>query len=112
MACWAGPLTRDCSVFDLLKRPETSYRALVEVEGLGPGVDDETVAQQMEIQARYDGYIRRQRDEIARALQHENRELPDGLDYAAVRAVSRRRCARYSIAIDPRRWARPSASPA
>ena len=36
-----APLTRDCSVFDLLKRPETSYRALVGVDGLGPGVDDE-----------------------------------------------------------------------
>ena len=83
-----APLTRDCSVFDLLKRPETSYRALVEVEGLGPGVDDEAVAQQMEIQARYDGYIRRQHDEIERTLRHEDKALPDDLDYAAVRGLS------------------------
>ena len=83
-----APLTRDCSVFDLLKRPETSYRALVEVGGLGPGVDDEAVAQQMEIQARYDGYIRRQRDEIARTLEHEDKALPDDVDYAAVRGLS------------------------
>ena len=83
-----GPLTRDCSVFDLLKRPETSYRALVEVEGLGPGVHDEAVARQLETQARYDGYIQRQRDEIERTLQHEDRALPDDLDYAAVRGLS------------------------
>ena len=83
-----APLTRDCSVFDLLKRPETSYRALVEVEGLGPGVDDEAVAHQIEVQARYDGYIRRQRDEIERAQQHEDRALPEDLDYAAVRGLS------------------------
>ena len=83
-----APLTRDGSVFDLLKRPEASYRALVAVDGLGPGVGDEAVAQQMEIQARYDGYIRRQRDEIERALQHEDQAIPDDLDYAAVRGLS------------------------
>ena len=83
-----APLTRDCSAFDLLKRPETSYRALVEVEGLGPGVDDEAATHQIEVQARYDGYIRRQRDEIERAQQHEDRALPEDLDYGAVRGLS------------------------
>ena len=83
-----APLTRDCSAFDLLKRPEASYRALAEVEGLGPGVDDEAVAHQIEVQARYDGYIRRQRDEIERTQQHEDRALPEDLDYAAVRGLS------------------------
>ena len=83
-----APLTRDCSAFDLLKRPETSYRALVEVDGLGPGVEDAAVAQQLEVQARYDGYIRRQRDEIERAQRHEDRALPEDLDYAAVRGLS------------------------
>ena len=83
-----APLTRDCSVFDLLKRPEASYRALVEVEGLGPGVDDDAVAQQMEIQARYDGYIQRQRDEIERTRRQEDAVLPEDLDYAAVRGLS------------------------
>ena len=83
-----APLTRDCSVFDLLKRPETSYQALVEVDGLGPGIDDEAVAQQLEVQARYDGYIQRQRDEIERARRHEDAPLPEDLDYAAVRGLS------------------------
>ena len=58
------------------------------MEGLGPGVHDEAVARQLETQARYDGYIRRQRDEIERTLQHEDRALPDDLDYAAVRGLS------------------------
>ena len=83
-----APLTRDCSAFDLLKRPETSYRALVEVDGLGPGVEDAAVARQLEVQARYDGYIRRQRDEIELAQRHEDRALPEDLDYAAVRGLS------------------------
>ena len=83
-----APLTRDCSVFDLLKRPEASYRALVAVDGLGPGVEDAAVARQLEVQARYDGYIRRQREEIERTLQHEDKALPDDLDYAAVRGLS------------------------
>ena len=83
-----APLARDCSVFDLLKRPETSYRTLVEVEGLGPGVDDEAVAQQMEIQARYHGYIERQRGEIERIRGQEDAPLPNDLDYAAVRGLS------------------------
>ena len=83
-----APLTRDCAVFDLLKRPEASYRALTGVDGLGPGIDDEAVAQQLEIQARYHGYIERQRDEIERARQHEDAPLPEDLDYAAVRGLS------------------------
>ena len=83
-----APLTRDCSVFDLLKRPETSYRALVEVEGLGPGVEDDAVALQMEIQARYHGYIERQRDEIERNRRQEDAVLPEDIDYAAVRGLS------------------------
>ena len=83
-----APLTRDCSVFDLLKRPETSYRALVEVEGLGPGVEDDAVARQMEIQARYHGYIERQRAEIERNRRQEDAPLAQDLDYAAVRGLS------------------------
>ena len=83
-----GPLTRDCSIFDLLKRPETSYRGLLEVEGLGPGIDDEAVAHQLEAQARYDGYIKRQREEIERTQQHEDKALPDDLDYSTVRGLS------------------------
>ena len=83
-----APLTRDCAVFDLLKRPEASYHALTGVDGLGPGIDDEAVAQQLEIQARYHGYIERQREEIERARQHEDAPLPEDLDYAAVRGLS------------------------
>ena len=83
-----APLARDCSAFDLLKRPEMSYRTLVEVDGLGPGVDDEALARQMEVQARYDGYIRRQREEIEQTLEHEDKALPDDLDYGVVRGLS------------------------
>ena len=83
-----APLTRECTVFDLLKRPEASYRAVVGVDGLGPGVEDEAVARQLEIQARYHGYIERQREEIARTRHREDEPLPEDLDYAAVRGLS------------------------
>ena len=83
-----APLARDCSVFDLLKRPETSYRSLVEAQGLDPGVGEETVAQQMEIQARYDGDIQHRRDGIERTRRQGDAVLPDALDYSAVRGLS------------------------
>jgi len=46
------------------------------------------VAEQVEIQARYSGYIERQRDEIARARRHEDTTLPEDFDYGAVRGLS------------------------
>lgn len=56
--------------------------------GAGPGVDDAAVAEQVEIQARYAGYIERQQDEIERQRRHEETRLPEGLDYAAVHGLS------------------------
>ena len=107
-----APLTRDCSVFDLLKRPETSYRALVEVDGIGPGVDDEAVAQQLQVQARYDGYIRRQHDEIERERwSTRTRRFPTTSTTRRYGAC-RRRCGRSWSCTGPPRWARRPASPA
>ncbi len=83
-----APLTRDCSVFDLLKRPQITYRSLATVAGIGPGVEDESVVAQLEIQARYDGYIERQREEVERSRAHQDRVLPDDLDYRSVRGLS------------------------
>ena len=82
------PLTRDCSAFDLLKRPQITYRSLAAVAGIGPGVEDESVAAQLEIQARYDGYIERQKEEVERSRSHQDRALPEDLDYRSVRGLS------------------------
>ncbi len=50
-------LTRDYRVSELLTRPELNYACLMEIDGLGPGVLDREVSQQIEIQAKYHGYI-------------------------------------------------------
>ena len=75
------------TALELLRRPEVDYAALL-ARGAGPGVDDPEVAQQVEIQARYAGYIDRQRDQVEHARAHESRALPESLDYAAVRGLS------------------------
>ncbi len=82
------PLAREARLMDLLKRPELDYSKLMSVDGVGPGVSDEQVAFQVEVQAKYAGYISRQQDEIERNLRYENAPIPDDLDYAEVKGLS------------------------
>ena len=56
--------------------------------GAGPGVDDPSVARQIEIQARYSGYIDRQQQEVTRNQAHEETPLALDLDYTVVRGLS------------------------
>ncbi len=81
-------IEREHSLFDLLKRPDVTYAALMTLPGAGPAVDDPAVAEQVEIQAKYAGYIVRQQDEVARNEQHESMALPADLDYRSVRGLS------------------------
>jgi tRNA uridine 5-carboxymethylaminomethyl modification enzyme len=60
----------------------------MQLPGVGPGVDNPKVAEQVEIQAKYSGYIDRQRDEIERARHNEALALPEGIDYGNVRGLS------------------------
>ena len=87
-AVFGGPLGREQKAIDLLRRPHVRYAALMSLPGVGPGVADEAVRQQLEVQARYHGYIERQQLEIARARAHEETRLPEDLDYARVRGLS------------------------
>jgi tRNA uridine 5-carboxymethylaminomethyl modification enzyme len=73
---------------DLLKRPDMGYAALAAVPGFGPPVDDPTVAEQVEIEAKYAGYVERQQGEIARAQRHESASIPDSFDYRSVTGLS------------------------
>ena len=82
------PLERDYNLASLLRRPDVSYRALMTLPGAGPGVTDPRVAEQIEIQAKYQGYIERQQEEIERNVEHENARLPEDLDYLKVRGLS------------------------
>ncbi|WP_342220323.1 tRNA uridine-5-carboxymethylaminomethyl(34) synthesis enzyme MnmG [Rickettsiella endosymbiont of Miltochrista miniata] len=81
-------LTRDYRVSELLTRPELSYSDLMKVEGLGPGIVDSAIAEQIEIQAKYQGYIDRQLVEIQRQARYENINLPLNLDYNLVKGLS------------------------
>jgi tRNA uridine 5-carboxymethylaminomethyl modification enzyme len=82
------PIEREHSLFDLLRRPDVSYATLMTLPGAAPAVADVTVAEQVEIQAKYAGYIARQQDEVARNESHESTQLPADLDYRAVRGLS------------------------
>jgi tRNA uridine 5-carboxymethylaminomethyl modification enzyme len=71
------------SLLDLLRRPDVTYASLVEE----PTVDL-PVAEQVEIQAKYEGYIERQREEVERHSKLETLALPPEIDYCAVRGLS------------------------
>ncbi len=81
-------LSRETHALDLLRRPELDYPKLMTVPLLGPGVDDLDVAEQVEIEAKYSGYLARQREEIARQQRHEHTAIPSDFDYAGVRGLS------------------------
>lgn len=78
------PITRECNVLDLIKRPEITYASLMGVADLGPGVTDEKVAEQIEISVKYSGYLDRQREDIERQRRHEDTEIPNDFDYQSI----------------------------
>lgn len=82
------PLEQDCTLVDLLRRPGIDYARLMTLPGAGPAVDDADVAEQIEIQTKYQGYIERQREEIARNEHYETTPLPLDVDYTKVRGLS------------------------
>ena len=81
-------LRRESNGIDLLRRPELGYASLMQVAGIGPGVDDPEVAEQVEIEAKYSGYLERQRVEIERQQRQETTAIAQDFDYAQVRGLS------------------------
>ncbi len=81
-------LTRETRVLDLLARPELSYQMLSDLPDIGQGAVDPRVAEQLDIQAKYAGYIKRQQLEIDKLRQKESVKLPVNLDYGLVRGLS------------------------
>jgi len=91
-----GPLNRECFAMELLRRPEVHYREMMKLPGVGPGVSDDRVAEQVEIQARYHGYIQRQSAEVAKSAALQEMPLPDDVDYSQVRGLSAEVCEKLS----------------
>jgi tRNA uridine 5-carboxymethylaminomethyl modification enzyme len=84
-------IEHEYSLFELLRRPEVSYEDLLTLpvaDGLLSTDLDADVKQQLEIAAKYQGYIDRQQDEIARQQGNENTPLPDDMDYSDVHGLS------------------------
>jgi tRNA uridine 5-carboxymethylaminomethyl modification enzyme len=81
-------VSRETSALDLLRRPEVLYRDLAEVEGIAPGANAPEVAEQVEIAAKYAGYLERQREEIERNRRHDDTAIPAGFDFDRVRGLS------------------------
>jgi len=86
--CLAMELNRESCVLDLLKRPELNYATLMRVAGIGPGVADDKVAEQVEITTKYAGYLHRQQQAIQRQQRHESTVIADHFDYAQVHGLS------------------------
>ena len=80
------PLGRDRTAWQLLRRPEVRYPDLMRIAG--PGIGDPELGAQIEIEAKYAGYVERQEDEVARTRAREALRIPDGFDYSAVRGLS------------------------
>jgi len=87
------PLEREYTLHDLLRRPDVSYPALMTLRLGGAAVDrglrDCQVVEQIEIQAKYQGYIERQQEEVARSLASEEMRFPEHFDFAGISGLSR-----------------------
>ena len=87
-------LEREYSLADLLRRPQVTYNSLMGLIGVegqalaGPGVTDEAVREQVEIQVKYAGYIDRQAKEVERHVHFENLKMPAKFDYMEVNGLS------------------------
>lgn len=86
--CLGISLSRETRALELLARPELSYQALVALPEIGQGTDAPGVAEQLDVQAKYAGYIKRQQFEIDKLKAKESIQLPPDLDYALVRGLS------------------------
>jgi tRNA uridine 5-carboxymethylaminomethyl modification enzyme len=81
-------LSREARLSELLKRPGVTYASLMSLPGLKLPTLDPVITEQIEIQAKYEGYISRQQEEIERHRRNETLKLPDNLDYSAVSGLS------------------------
>jgi len=83
-----APLNKDTSLYELLRRPEVTYDSLTNLAIAGEKLSDSVAAEQVEIQTKYAGYIKRQMEEIEKHKRYENKAIPEDFDYLAINALS------------------------
>ncbi|OZI13745.1 tRNA uridine-5-carboxymethylaminomethyl(34) synthesis enzyme MnmG [Sodalis-like symbiont of Philaenus spumarius] len=83
-----APLTHEANGEELLRRPEINYALLTYLERFGPALADSQAAEQVEIQIKYQGYIARQQEGIARQMRNEHTLLPAAMDFSTVSGLS------------------------
>ncbi|MFK8027241.1 MAG: tRNA uridine-5-carboxymethylaminomethyl(34) synthesis enzyme MnmG [Gammaproteobacteria bacterium] len=81
-------LEREYSMSNLLRRPEVSYHTFAELDKYAPYLDDEEIVEQINIQAKYAGYMQRQTDEIEKSKRLEDTQIPDTFNYRLVKGLS------------------------
>ncbi len=87
-AVLGDPIKREHSLYELLIRPNIDYQSLLTLDPSKQPIEHQQAIEQIEIQARYGGYIQRQQDEIARQKKQETTSMPEQIDYAQVRGLS------------------------
>lgn len=93
-----SPVSKEHSLEEIIRRPEMTYKKLMQLPSLGPGLEDPIAAEQVEIQIKYAGYISRQLEEIAKTQRHENALLPPDFDYSIISGLSNEVVAKLSDA--------------
>jgi tRNA uridine 5-carboxymethylaminomethyl modification enzyme len=81
-------LNHEYNLETLLKRPKVDYQLLSQIETAQPFLQDRVLIEQVENQVKYEGYIKRQLDEIEKYRRNENTILPDSMDYDSIQALS------------------------
>jgi len=89
-------MNKESNLLDLLRRPNITYQSLMGLSVAGEAVEDALVAEQVEIQAKYSGYIDRQKDEILRAQRNEDSKIPEQLDYSSINGLSNEVCEKFT----------------
>ena len=81
-------IQKDISAFDLLRRPEINYKDLKKCQDLSCVVEDPRVMEQIDVQAKYDGYLKRQEQEILERQKYDTMMIPDDFSYEGISGLS------------------------
>jgi tRNA uridine 5-carboxymethylaminomethyl modification enzyme len=81
-------LNHEYNLETLLKRPKVDYQLLSKIESAQPFLQDRSLVEQVENQVKYEGYIKRQLDEVEKYRKNENTRLPESMDYDVIQALS------------------------